>query len=132
MRGKAVGARGDGTVWNSCFGEGDWEPKQGAGAKNQTAELGLEAAEDPAVFCEHSLQCLTIAPLTFCSSEGETGSGCWHDLGLRLDQIEIVAKGGRSGWESLVEIDGQGARLGSWGGTWRWLRGQERKAKRLS
>lgn len=38
----------------AALGRGDWEPRQGAGAKNQTAELGLEAAEDPAVFCELS------------------------------------------------------------------------------
>ena len=34
-----LGAGGDGKVWNSCCGEGDWES---TGAKYQTAELRLE------------------------------------------------------------------------------------------
>lgn len=60
----------------AALGRGDWEPRQGAGAKNQTAELGLEAAEDPAVFCELSLQCSTIAPLSAAQREKqEVGVG---------------------------------------------------------
>lgn len=66
------GALGDGKVWNSCCGEGDWES---AGAKYQTAGLRPEGAGGAAVFCELTLRCSVISPPTFCSSEAEAGSG---------------------------------------------------------
>lgn len=81
-----LGARGDGKVWNSCCGEGDWES---AGAKYQTAGLRLEGAEGAAVFRELTLQCLALSPPTFCSLELEAGSRRWHDPGWRWSQISV-------------------------------------------
>lgn len=74
-----LGALGDGKVWNSCSGEGDWES---AGAKYQTAPLGLrlEGTEGAAGFM--SSLCSVQGSLHLLSAAGrqkqEAGSGMSH------------------------------------------------------
>lgn len=88
--GDAIGARGDGKVWNSCCGQGDWES---AGAKHQRGR-GPRAQRAPQCIAVCSVQRAVCSkqraaspPPSSCSWEAEAGSGWWHDPGLRLGQI---------------------------------------------